>query len=270
MPPQPFSAILLEGLAPDGGLAVPESYPRLRSGRARRDCAPLGYPRAGVRGAVALHRRHPAARSQGADRPHLHRGDLRQRRDHAGHDARARVCICCARRTVRRSRSRTSRCSCSATCSSTCWPRRRPAQHPRRDLGRHRHLGRVRDARQARHPRLHAVAAGPDEPVPDGADVFARRSQHFQHRDRRRVRRLPGHRQGDERATPRSSAACASAPSIRSTGRASPRRSSTISRPISPRRATTPSRSRSPCPRAISATSSPATSRARWACRSAA
>ena len=28
-PPQPFSAILLEGLAPDGGLAVPESYPRL-------------------------------------------------------------------------------------------------------------------------------------------------------------------------------------------------------------------------------------------------
>jgi threonine synthase len=28
LPPQPFSTILLEGLAPDGGLAVPESYPR--------------------------------------------------------------------------------------------------------------------------------------------------------------------------------------------------------------------------------------------------
>ncbi|MEP6657695.1 MAG: threonine synthase, partial [Betaproteobacteria bacterium] len=28
LPPQPFSSILLEGLAPDGGLAVPESYPR--------------------------------------------------------------------------------------------------------------------------------------------------------------------------------------------------------------------------------------------------
>src|ERR1700751_2841308 len=26
--PQPFSAILLEGLAPDGGLAVPQRYPR--------------------------------------------------------------------------------------------------------------------------------------------------------------------------------------------------------------------------------------------------
>jgi threonine synthase len=28
LPPQPFSSILLEGLAPDGGLAVPETYPR--------------------------------------------------------------------------------------------------------------------------------------------------------------------------------------------------------------------------------------------------
>ncbi len=28
LPPQPFSSILVEGLAPDGGLAVPESYPR--------------------------------------------------------------------------------------------------------------------------------------------------------------------------------------------------------------------------------------------------
>ena len=28
LPPQPFSSILLEGLAPDGGLAVPQSYPR--------------------------------------------------------------------------------------------------------------------------------------------------------------------------------------------------------------------------------------------------
>ena len=27
--PQPFSAILLEGLAPDGGLAMPQAYPRL-------------------------------------------------------------------------------------------------------------------------------------------------------------------------------------------------------------------------------------------------
>jgi len=32
LPPQPFSSILLEGLAPDGGLAVPETYPRFTAG----------------------------------------------------------------------------------------------------------------------------------------------------------------------------------------------------------------------------------------------
>ena len=30
--PQPFTAILLEGLAPDGGLAVPERYPAFAAG----------------------------------------------------------------------------------------------------------------------------------------------------------------------------------------------------------------------------------------------
>jgi threonine synthase len=41
-PPQPFSAILLEGLAPDGGLAVPESYPRFSPAELER-LRPLGY-----------------------------------------------------------------------------------------------------------------------------------------------------------------------------------------------------------------------------------
>jgi threonine synthase len=40
--PQPFSAILLEGLAPDGGLAVPESYPQL-SGSELARLRPMGY-----------------------------------------------------------------------------------------------------------------------------------------------------------------------------------------------------------------------------------
>ncbi len=42
MPPQPFTAILLEGLAPDGGLAAPESYPRFSSEDLVR-LRPLGY-----------------------------------------------------------------------------------------------------------------------------------------------------------------------------------------------------------------------------------
>src|SRR6185369_12397086 len=40
---QPFSAILLEGLAPDGGLAVPQEYPRL-SGTELRELRRLSYP----------------------------------------------------------------------------------------------------------------------------------------------------------------------------------------------------------------------------------
>jgi threonine synthase len=40
--PQPFSAILLEGLAPDGGLAMPQDYPRLAAADLAA-LAPLGY-----------------------------------------------------------------------------------------------------------------------------------------------------------------------------------------------------------------------------------
>jgi threonine synthase len=36
MPPQPFCAILLEGLAPDGGLVVPERYPQVAPGELTR------------------------------------------------------------------------------------------------------------------------------------------------------------------------------------------------------------------------------------------
>ena len=40
--PQPFCSILLEGLAPDGGLAVPQAYPQLLASELRA-LAPLGY-----------------------------------------------------------------------------------------------------------------------------------------------------------------------------------------------------------------------------------
>src|SRR5436309_1805362 len=40
--PQPFCAILLEGLAPDGGLAIPEHYPRF-SAPEFEALRPLGY-----------------------------------------------------------------------------------------------------------------------------------------------------------------------------------------------------------------------------------
>src|SRR5262245_2350936 len=40
--PRPFSAILLEGLAPDGGLAVPERYPRFSADELSA-LRPMGY-----------------------------------------------------------------------------------------------------------------------------------------------------------------------------------------------------------------------------------
>ena len=42
LPPQPFSTILLEGLAPDGGLAVPDHYPRFTAAELD-DLRPLDY-----------------------------------------------------------------------------------------------------------------------------------------------------------------------------------------------------------------------------------
>ena len=57
--------------------------------------------------------------------------------------------------------------------------------------------------------------------------------QHPQPRDRRRVRRLPGHREGGQRRRRVQGALRGSARSTRSTGRASPRRSSTTSRATS-------------------------------------
>ncbi len=42
--PQPFSAILLEGLAPDGGLAVPGKLSASRAQRSSPRCAALPYP----------------------------------------------------------------------------------------------------------------------------------------------------------------------------------------------------------------------------------
>jgi threonine synthase len=42
MAPQPFGSILLEGLAPDGGLVVPEAYPRFSATELAR-LRPLGY-----------------------------------------------------------------------------------------------------------------------------------------------------------------------------------------------------------------------------------
>ena len=72
--------------------------------------------------------------------------------------------------------------------------------------------------------------------VPAGADVFAAGPEHPQHRHRRRVRRLPGHRQGGVQRPRLQGADTRSARSTRSTGRACRRRWCTTSRATSRRR----------------------------------
>ncbi len=112
------------------------------------------------------------------------------------------------------------------------------AEHPGRHQRRHRQRGRIRHARQEGRARVHDQPARPHEPLPAGADVQPAGREHPQHRHRRRVRRLPGHRQGRLQRPASSSASTRSAPSTPSTGRACWRRWCTTLRATSrpPRR----------------------------------
>ncbi len=191
-----FCEILLEGLAPDGGLYLPERYPQV-------DAATLAtLARPAVRGArvrdpVALHRRHPgrrpAARSAARPTPRTCSArtqivPLKQLEDGVYLEAPVQ-------RPDAGLQGHGDAAAGQPVRVRTGAPRRR-AEHPGRDLGRHRQRGRIRDARQEGRARLHDLAARPHEPVPAGADVQPAGRQHPQPRDRGRVRRLPGHRQG--------------------------------------------------------------------------
>ena len=264
-----FSEILLEGLAP-GRRPVPAGA--LSAGR-RGDAGALAPPRlsgAGVRAALALHRRRAARRPAQPAAPDLHRRGLRRPADRSAPAARAR-----------RVRPRpVERADAGVQGPGDAVPRpglrvragapRAHAQGARRDLGRHRQRRRVRAARQARRLGVHALAARPDEPVPAGADVQPAGSEHPQHRGRGRVRRLPGPGQGGL-GRPRLQAAPGDRHRQLDQLGAPPGPGRLLLRRLVPgdRRAT-PTRSTSPCRPATSATSAPATSPGRWACRSAA
>ena len=198
--PQPFSAILLEGLAPDGGLAVPEAYPRFTAAELDRAAPPCAIASSRSRCCRASSTTFPAPTSRRIiDRTYT-KAIVRQRRDHAAARRSSRASTCCTCRTGRRSRSRTSRCSSSATCSST---------RSRRAAARSTSSAR-RPATPAAPPSTRCAASaastssccrrkGRMSPFQQAQMYLARRRQHPQHRDRRRVRRLPGHRQGGVR-----------------------------------------------------------------------
>ena len=144
-------------------------------------------------------------------------------------------------------------------------------QHPRRDLGRHRQLGRVRDARQARRrPCSCCRRKGRMSPFQTAQMFSLAGRQHPQHRDRGHVRRLPGHREGGQRRRRVQGALRDRRGQLDQLG-ARRRAGRLLLQGLLRRDARrTTSWSTSPCRRATSATSSPGTSRARWGCRSAA
>ena len=172
----PFRAILLEGLAADGGLAVPERYPRFccRRDRSAARISTIADSRSPCCRSSSTTSRRPTLRR--LDRRDLRRRDVRRQRDHAAAHARARPSPV-ARRERPDARVQGHR-------AATAWPpvrvrargRAPHAEHPRRDVRRYRLVRRACDARQARRRGVHAVAERADEPVPAGADVLDRRS----------------------------------------------------------------------------------------------
>ena len=115
-----FSEILLEGLAPDGGLYLPERYPQVDAATLAR-WRQLAYPELAFEILSLFVDDIPPGDLRGAAATDLHRRGLRRPAHRPAPAARARRCSSSACRTVRRWRSRTWRCSSSARPSSTSW-----------------------------------------------------------------------------------------------------------------------------------------------------
>jgi hypothetical protein len=205
-----FSEILLGGLAPDGGLYLPEAYPRISPSElagwrglsyADLACAVLArfiddIPPEDLR--ALIHRTYtPAIYSNGRNpSPASEITPLRWLEPPAPERGEGGLAI------LELSNGPTLAFKDMAMQLLGNLFRVRAGQagggdqHPRRHLGRHRFVGGVRDARQTRRARLHALAARANERLPARADVLAAGCQHLQHRRARHVRRRPGHRQG--------------------------------------------------------------------------
>ena len=267
---QQFSEILLAGLAPDGGLYLPTHYPQV-SGAELDAWRTLSYADLAfeILSRFATRYSRPRTCACWSARP-TRRGLLQRAQRRCGRADHAAVHARGAGRRQAGPAGAVQRPDAGLQGHGDAvagQPVRvhagapaRGTQHPWRNLRRHRQRGRIRDARQEGHTRFHAVAAPQDEQLPDCADVQPAGREHLQHRRRRRIRRLPGHREGGVATTCRTRRRKKSARSIRSTGRGWWPRSSTTSAATCwpPRR--TSRRCRSPCRRGISATSAPAIS----------
>ena len=176
-----FRDILLDGLAPDGGLYLPERLSACRSADelARwRDAVVCGSR---VRDPVDFIDDIPADDLRALTRKtytaevYSNVRTTKRRADHAAEDARRRERrAAVAAGTVERPDARVQGHGDAVARQPVrvrAGAARRDAEHPRRDLRRHRQRGRIRDARQEGRARVHALAARPHERVPAGADV---------------------------------------------------------------------------------------------------
>ena len=198
--PQPFCAILLEGLAPDGGLAVPQTYPR--SLRGPRRAAPMRAtaisPSRSCRASSTTSRPHDLKAL--IDRTYTQRR-VRQRRHHAAHRPRAGSAPAAR---VERSDARVQGHRAAASGQPVRVRARasngRDAQHPRRDVGRHREAPpSTRCAASAASRVFMLSPKGRMSPF-QTAQMFSLADPNIHNlADRGHVRRMPGHRQGGQR-----------------------------------------------------------------------
>ena len=144
---------------------------------------------------------------------------------------------------------------------------RRARHHRRRDLGRHRQRRRrgVQGPRSGRH--LHPLSAWPRLGRAAAADDDDRLAERPCARGRGHLRRLPDHGEGHVQPCPLPRRAAALRRELHQLGARGRAGRLLLHRRRRPRRAA-PARSRSRCRPAISATSSPASSPSAWACPS--
>jgi hypothetical protein len=197
--PQEFCDILLGGLAPDGGLYLPESYPQVTPPNSPNGAAVL--PRAGVRDPELFIDDIPAGDLKASvDRTYTAQTyrwsrDPAKARHHAADHAGTRFAPA---GTVQRADAglqghghaaarqpvRVRAGSAARPSTSSARPRATPVRRPST-----RCAASAASASSCCRPRQ-------DERLPARADVLPAGREHFQHRRARHVRRLPGHRQG--------------------------------------------------------------------------
>ena len=189
-----FIDVTLAGLARDGGLYVPDSWPRFR---AEQIAALAGRPYAEVaceivRPFVGGAIRGRRSLAHGARR-------LRQVPPSGGRAARATVARHFRARAVSRADARLqgSRDAVPRAADGSCAePARRALDHRGRDLGRYRRRGGRGVPRQQAGRRDRALSAWPHLRRAAAHDDDAERAERACARDRGHVRRLPGDREG--------------------------------------------------------------------------